>query len=103
MMIETLVHDIRYGWRLLLRNPGFAVIASLTLALGIGANTAIFSLVHGILLQPLQYSRPGELVSVTGTFPKAAFVLMREQVKTLDVAAYFSSAGIRGSSDGPFN
>ena len=87
--METLWQDIRYGMRTLLRNPGFTAVAVLTLALGIGANTAIFSLVDGILLRPLPFSKPSELVSVTGTYPKGGFVAMREQVKSLDVASYF--------------
>ena len=86
--MTQLIQDLRFGLRQLRRNPGFTVIAILTLALGIGANSAIFSLVNGILLQPLPYSRPAELVSVTGTYPKGAFVAMREQVHSIDVAAY---------------
>ena len=86
--VEDLLQDLQYGGRMLRKNPGFALIAILTLALGIGANTAIFSLVSGILLQPLPYRHPEQLVSVTGTYPKGGFVAMREQIRTMDVAAY---------------
>src|ERR1700739_426756 len=87
--MEMLLQGGRYGLRTLVKNPGFTAVAVLPLALGIGANTAIFSLVDGILLRPLPFSKPNELVSVTGTFPKGGFVAMREQVKSLDVASYF--------------
>ena len=82
------MQDIRFGLRQLRKSLGFTAVAAFTLALGIGANTAIFSLVSGILLRPLSYPHPDELVSVTGTYPKGAFAAMREQVHTLDVAAY---------------
>ncbi len=63
-MLETLAEDVRYGFRQLRRNPGFTLVAILTLALGIGANTAIFSAVYAVLLKPLPFRNAGQLVRV---------------------------------------
>jgi len=69
--IETMAQDVRYGLRVLARNPGFSLAAILTLALGIGANTAIFSLVYGVLLRPLPYMHGEQLVVVHQDAPGA--------------------------------
>ena len=60
----TFSHEIRYGLRMLLKSPAFTAVAAITLALGIGMTTAIFSVVHGVLLRPLSYDHPDRIVEL---------------------------------------
>ncbi len=72
--VETLLQDLRYGWRTLRKAPAFAAAAIFTLALGIGANTAIFSVVYGILLRPLPFRDPARLIVLNETTPRVGDV-----------------------------
>ena len=87
-LVENLWQDLRYGCRTLARNPGFTAVAVVSLALGIGGNTAMFSIVNGVLLQPLPYPAPERLVRVTGYYPKGAIEVLRQESRTMDIAGY---------------
>src|SRR5258708_1993271 len=80
-LIESVLQDTRYGARILLRNPGFTVVAVLTLALGIGANTAIFSVIYGVLMRPLPYKDGNQLVIVQQQAPLARVLNLPFSVK----------------------
>src|SRR5712692_8142170 len=99
-LMHTLWQDLRYGARMLLKNPGVTAVAVITLALGIGANTAIFSLVRGVLLRPLPFSEPERLIGIRESKvgegygnPMAwrSFAEFRDRAQTLEsIAAYFN-------------
>ena len=82
-MLETLIRDLRYGLRSLMRSPGYALMVVLTLGLGIGANTAMFSLVDGVLLRPLPYADGHELVLARQQAPRAGTANIPFSVKEI--------------------
>src|SRR5918995_7093956 len=102
--MENLIKDIRYGVRSFLKRPGFLVIAVSTLALGIGATTAMFTVVNSVLLRPLQFPEPERIVLFIGTNPKQGITesnmsvldMMdwQQQSQSFEQIAAFSSGGV---------
>ena len=96
-MLDTLFKDIAYAVRSLRRQPSFAIVTILTLALGIGANTAVFSVVNGVLLRPLPYPQAERLEYITSQFPTIGFnqfwISLPEALEFRDHNQAFSSVG----------
>src|SRR5882672_2465336 len=107
--LESLLQDVRYGVRMLVKAPAFSVIAVLTLALGIGANTAMFSVVNGVLLNPLPFHDSHQLVSLfqesanfkNGSISYPNFQDWRKMNNTFSAMAAYRAAGfnLTGSSE----
>ena len=92
--MHTSLQDIRYAFHTLTKNPGFALATICTLAVGIGANTAIFSVVYAVLLKPLPYSDPGQLVSVAGFVPQMRAKIPSMPMRASDFDAYRRSNSV---------
>src|SRR4051812_36693868 len=108
--MRSAMQDIRYAVRLLVGSPAFTIVAALTLALGIGANAAIFSVVHGVLLKPLPYPEPDRLVRVFEESPPdvpefpvspGGFLELRNRTRAFDALAAYQRSDLQVGNERP--
>ncbi len=110
-LMESIWHDIRFGVRMLAKSPMFTAIALLMVAVGVGANSAIFSAVNGVLLRPLPYQQPDRLVMIWGNFTKLGlphisvsvpeYLDYHARAKTLSDSAAYATGSFNLTGDGP--
>ena len=100
LSLERLWQDLHYAIRMLRRAPGFTSVAVLSLALGIGGNAAMFSLVDTLLVRPLPYVEPDRLIRITGVYPRAAVPFFQERARTMVVAAASSGGDLNLTGQG---
>lgn len=101
LAVEQLGQDLRHAVRMYGRTPGFTAISVLSLALGIGGNAAMLSLVNALLVKPLPYGQPERLTRITGIFPRAAVPFFQERSRTMDVAAVSVGSEFNLMGSGP--
>src|SRR5215470_11342321 len=99
--LEALTHDLRFAQRMLVKWPGFALVAIITLAIGIGANTAIFSVVDAVLLRPLPYAESERLVFIYDSWTafimprsplmEAEFLRLRDQASSIEQVSLYTT------------
>ena len=103
--LDDLTRDVRHGLRTLRRTPVFTAVALLTLALGIGANTAIFSIVNGVILRPLDYPKPEQLMYLTTEFPALGLtrnpLSVQEYLEFRQINQSFAAVGAYRTRVGP--
>ncbi len=100
MSLERLLQDLRYAARMFRRTPVFTGIAVASLALGIGGNAAMFTLVNTLLVRPLPYSEPQRLLRVTGVYPRAAIPFFQERSRAMNIAAVSTGSDLNLTGEG---
>ena len=97
--LESIFADLRYALRVLRKSPAFTIVAVLSLALGIGANTAVFSVVHAVLLRPLPYPQPNQLMLVAEQPSQSDVTIPEYEFWKKNSSSFASAAGERGAGD----
>ena len=99
--VEDFLHDFGHALRMMRKNPGFSLAAVLSLALGIGGNTAIFSFVNALLIRPLPYPEPDRLVRITSSFPMAGYEILQQSCRSMEIASVSPGAEYNLTGNGP--